>query len=734
MRVLIQGLILLLLLPHAYSEPFFHSDSSGTASQARQLRKRQDLQAAAHWSKVGVSEPLKNWKIFQDGNRVREGMRKGYVGLLRQLDKVREPYPEYKHIKKKWIYEPDLRKQYAVPRVLRVPAVLQETAIPHLQPFVAAVKNADAELGLNSEARSHVPLLSEHFDTGSARSAAQAAPESRSGMSPTDEISPQRSTRRRRKPTYSRNASFNRFRTASHHNPTPPRTPVPEIEEDIHSSREQADLSSGMPAINEARRGTGTPLISSDNGKQGRTQNPALDRWNSEIIRFQERFEQIKKFQAEQIKKASLRYSGHSENPTTGQSNARTLKEGAGLVPARIATATSPDLSADLTPRKGDDPTGMDADVSSPNTPTNHIPVTVLPGEPLHRWGSLPTPDISTPEGDPSPLLSPFKPLTPNTQSSTGASTPAPEKVGLPAHYADLLSAARQRQGIHHLASQPPVASTARGQKPVAGTSTRVSMGWDDGRPSSEGIKKVQELAQINDADYAIYSSDDVPRGQHSLMRSPKVHPFSQEEGRNTIASSGKAEEVTPRRDSALLTTTSSRPPVSRDRKLTESFEPGLEARRPPMPREFSFSKNFPTDQSFVKGPDSPTTHSDGESVSDAPVKKRKRPMRLAGASTRFFGFSPPQGELATPHLKGFKPSRQLGVTEEPNPNYDPADPGSSPGLVLRRQRMEELLSQSGSTSKPAGQASNNLATRNLASKGDSSSSGTPDERQSTSV
>lgn len=607
-----------------------------------------------------------------------------YTGALSRLDKIKEPYPEFEHIKKKYIYEPDLRKHYVLPRVLRIPVVQQETAIPHLRPFVATVKNADEELGLHSVARSQLPVLSKHLESDSTKSSEEVAASVRPDSQYVDNPAEPASTRRRRRPYYSRKSSFNHFRSTPDHDATQTRTPVPEIQPaEGPSEHAQTGMPGSFSSTESIRQGTRTPVEATETGQDTPERDPTLNRWGTEITRLQDRYEKIRMFQSDQIKKASGRYLGHPEHPLTAQKASPGAAQAVGLASIR-ADAASQELSADQTPRGAVDPTGMDADVSNPLTPPppRRRPPTAVPASvSLDRLGSHSpeTPEIVTPEGEPSPILSPHKPLTPKTapltpqtEASTGSSTP--EGSGLPAHYADLLHSVRQRQKFDRQTSRPPTASVVQQQKADPETGARVSTGWDDGRPSNEGIRKVKEVAEINDADYAVYEDQDasLPRVQSAF--SFKAHPSSE-----SMSSNGASKDLAPplvgkqapRRDTGLFY-------ISEETHRPHSSDTSFELMQQPVTEPLA---NAP----------SPSMHGDNPHLPDAPAKKRKRPTSLNTPATDFSGFSPRRSEPATPQLRGFRPSRKLEIVEEPNPEYNPSSPNSSPGLVFRRKRLAEL-------------------------------------------
>lgn len=660
------------------------------------------MQVATSWAKAEVPDRFKNWKIFQDGNRVREGIRKGYIGVLRQVDKVREPYPEWKHVKKKWFYEPDLRKQYVLPRVLRLPAIMQETPIPHLKPFVKAVQGADDELGLKAVARTHVPAISSEFGKDGAKTPTkpdEPAP-------PTKQIDPPRSQRYQRRPRYSRKPSFNDFRPR-HQNryPTPPKTPVPEIDSDDGLQNGAPDSSRAIPSINEAASRAKSPLHSAD--QQAKPAEP-VDSLHSVLVEMSDKFERIKKFKDEQIKKAAYRYVGHPENPMTPAVNANqdVLAEGAGLAPIRIKKEASHELSPDPTPRRVDDPTAMDADVSNPHTPNApiyHFSEAFTPDTPYGHTSPLRSPHLDT--SDPSPILSPvgtWTPksglLTPGSQRDSQVHTP--NSFRLPAEYVDILHEVRMRQDLQHLHRNTQVPFMAQEHRIEPAPRQSIGVGWEAGRPSEESIRRVQEMAKLNDADYAIYSDEPAPE-RSGRIQFAKVHPSDDEDIHDSQASSGqiKAPDTTlvanadgqsTRRDKNLMSTAQGKQKPIFDLSSFTASAPRSRIESNPRPATIDSSEvRRAQDRNNAD-----ITHANELSPFDTPPRKRKRPVRLDESDQTNFNFPAPKPEFPSPRLKGFKPS--LTIKEAPNADPDSSIyPDKSPGVIFNRERMRRLLHSS---------------------------------------
>ncbi len=371
-RLLVATIVLLLLAAScqaSVSTSHQSHDFFEAAPSSHHLQKRVDEETVASaWSKAQVPERLRNWKIFQDGGGFRETIRKGYIGFLRKLDKLHEPYPEFRHIKKEWIYEKDLRQHYVLPRVLRIPAITQETAIPNLKPFVAALKDADSELKLNTEARERVPTLSEHLDEKEAEATAadsDAPPSNRNnaGTDTSQDISgsPQRGSRRRRPRRFNRKNSFQQFRPAE---PVPEQPPLSQASS-LQRSEILSESSSARASLDHPERAA-TPVQDETNADQEADKHPSAMRgFRDSIMKFQDRFERIKKFRDDQIGKASLHYQA----PTQAFAPHSVLSpEEIGLSPVRLPTIRSGDSSLEPTPRV-DDGKGNEADVSNSVSP-----------------------------------------------------------------------------------------------------------------------------------------------------------------------------------------------------------------------------------------------------------------------------------------------------------------------------------------------------------------------------
>ncbi|KAJ1584843.1 hypothetical protein NDA12_005995 [Ustilago hordei] len=664
------------------------------AIQQPQLIRRQELQAATSWAKAEVPDRFKNWKIFQDGSRVREGIRKGYVGVLRQVDKMRQPYPEWKYIKKKWIYEPDLRKQYVLPRVLRVPAILQETPVPNLKQFVSAVKSSEPDSGLKALARAHVPGLSQELGKDGTKTPVKV----KTDASPSKEENSRRAIRERRRSSYTRKKSFNDFKASQpNRRPPPPRTPVPEIESDQGMPSGQASPSrDGVSVIEAASRAE--PLM--ETVEQKSQKEPPNADVKSFLIESNDKYQQIMKFKEEQIRRAASRYIGYPEPALTASTKAKqgVVAEGTGLSPLRLKKEGSQEISPDPTPRQFDDLTAMDADVSNPQTPQATISSfssSHFPGTPYTPAGSFRSPHDVAP--DPLPVES-WTSNIPKTAGNMESNTPG--SFRLPADYTDILHRARFRPNVQRLPNDLHVFTDPIGQQIDPAKSASVSAGWEGGRPTNEGIRKVQEIAELNDAGYAIYNEDpalgQTGKAQFVRGQSAKIRPSSSDDQNDLQTPTTQSQdalnakkdwETGPRGETLFTVTQARQRPIFDMSSFTESPRLSDVHSQPPTSIRGSIAAQRSNDEVVQAGnnralePTSP----------EAPPRKRKRPDRLDEADQNTFNFPPPKLDLASPKLKGFKPA--LRIKEAPNIHYDPSvNPNDSRGVVLNRASMAQLL------------------------------------------
>ncbi|KAF6767182.1 hypothetical protein PSEUBRA_003087 [Kalmanozyma brasiliensis GHG001] len=621
--------------------------------------------------KAELPDKLKDWQIFQDGNPIREGVRSKYASALRYIDKIKEPYSFAKGIKKEWRYEPDLRRHYFLPRVLRVPLILQDGPFRYKKELTGFIKGTDEDLGLQTVAKPHLPEMAEEQGDEAAQSKAGLS----GGTEHDDEMSvPSGSRRPGRRPRtrrFERQPGFNPFRQVPGQDLGPPRHPVPEIESDDSAHLPWAG---GSQSTAESRRpsdGDRQPSLDQQSAGQARIVEPL----SNAFVGMGDRYRTLQNFQEEQIRKAAMRYSGHPEHIPSGQQDG-------GSMPSRSAPVQAP--TPEQSHKHVGDPAEADADVSNPITPDLSTPGSFTPEHARMSPGWARSPELRTPlGGDPSPRVSTPGAMTPHSQPGTGGHTPL-SMFRLPVDYAEQLQAARARleqEQLSHEHARPSVApATTFGPK----SSSSASVGWYAGQPSPEAQRNAQEAAQWNDVDYAIYHPDPF---RHAKISAAKVYPLRDQEMRSgTVTPSiesetHKSEEDGSGRESRQGAEGTANAPQSIERDLRKDEEM----------KDVSPSSGASAPPSAPAAADvEPPSHIDETTSSDVPAKKRKRPPKLQPTLKRVQSFLFPTAtehtELTSPHLRGFKPS--LSIKEEPNPDFDPTDPRSSPGLVFRRYRL----------------------------------------------
>lgn len=687
-RLLVATIVLLLLAAScqaSVSTSHQSHDFFEAAPSSHHLQKRVDEETVASaWSKAQVPERLRNWKIFQDGGGFRETIRKGYIGFLRKLDKLHEPYPEFRHIKKEWIYEKDLRQHYVLPRVLRIPAITQETAIPNLKPFVAALKDADSELKLNTEARERVPTLSEHLDEKEAEATAadsDAPPSNRNnaGTDTSQDISgsPQRGSRRRRPRRFNRKNSFQQFRPAE---PVPEQPPLSQASS-LQRSEILSESSSARASLDHPERAA-TPVQDETNADQEADKHPSAMRgFRDSIMKFQDRFERIKKFRDDQFGKASLHYQA----PTQAFAPHSVLSpEEIGLSPVRLPTIRSGDSSLEPTPRV-DDGKGNEADVSNSVSPAlrNSDPFGHSTG--LHRSGSVESQWNG--KTDPSPPLSPYHSSTPRYGGRTGTQTPG--EPGLPYNYAEILHAARVRHGFVQRTQNPADASKQslwRGsERAGSGSDTASESGLGEMSPSRSAIQRMQEEADKHNIGYVVYDGPTSPG-----VRTPRSPVSDAEAFPARPVPPELKPEVDAQTDPRLRNAASGR--RARTKDIT----------RPAPLGSLNVPPRFEASQKSLGSAD-PLPGLESSAAEQSPAAKRKRPSALGEPSSSpspksFVGFGPPPGELPSPQFAGFQRSipgkDQPKVADNP-PNTSPSpimDPSVPASVIFRRQRLQNLV------------------------------------------
>ncbi|SPO23550.1 uncharacterized protein UTRI_02229 [Ustilago trichophora] len=550
MRIFLPNLyfLLLLFIISCPANAFQISRSDVFASPGPRLYKRQGVSIAKGLFEAEVPERFKSWSIFKDGNNFREKFRNRYIGFLRRLDKIRQPYPYAKDIKKQWIYKPDLRKQYVLPRVLRIPKIIQEGPIPHHEEFAAFIKSVDEDSRLKEAAIEYVPGLEEQTRSDTAQLGPQPAAKSGLGRpssfnEPSPHTIPPRFSRSRRRTlrkaslVRERGGSFNQLK--SH----PPGTPTREILSDGTLQNVQVGQSRAMSPVNEAETPRTPPPVASDADQLEDRTHP-MTRLSAGLIGMTERFNTLRRFQDEQITKAAMRYVGHPQYraPEQQAEQHQVAEPGAGLAPIRLRPANSLENSPIQTPRGVNDPTGTDADESNPNTPVervrwfsnypDHIDEPFVgrlsPPRRVPLAPDLPeTPQPHTPEGSLSPLRSSSHLTRQGSVSSVDDVTPVGFR--LPADYAELLHKAHLQSEKKTLQSDaqinaplPPVSQASQIEPSL---DERLYVGWAPGRPSDEGIRRMQEFAEMEGAGHVIYTHES-PQVEHMPLSSARVHPM----------------------------------------------------------------------------------------------------------------------------------------------------------------------------------------------------------------
>ncbi|SPO22221.1 uncharacterized protein UTRI_02229_B [Ustilago trichophora] len=720
MRIFLPNLLLLLLVVSCLANSFHRSRKDVSASPAPRLYKRQGVSRAKGLFEAEVPERFKTWNIFKDGNSLREKFRTRYIGFLRRIDKIRQPYSYAKDIKKQWIYKPDLRKQYVLPRVLRIPIITQQGPVPYEEEFAAFIKSVDEDSKLKEAAIEHVPSLEEQTGSEAAQLGPQTTVKAGSGRSssfkePSQHTSPPRLTSSRRRP-HRKAIVRERARSFNQLVPSPPGTPHREILSDDPTQSGQPGQS--MSPVNEAETPSAPPPGSSDKEQLEGRNNP-MTRLSSALIGMTERFKKLKTFQDEQIKKAAMRYVGHPEYraPEQQAEKQAVAEPGAGLARIRIKTAKSEEISPDPTPRGANDPTGTDADESNPITPSDRVKwfsdYPDFTNEPFvggkYPPGRIPlgsgrpeTPQPRTPAGYLSPLRSSSH-LTPQgSVSSIDGITPG--GFQLPADYAELLHAARLQRERKSLQSSaqinaplPPVSHVRQIETHL---DERLNPGWGEGRPSDEGIRRMQELAALNDAGHVIYT-DDLPQGEHMPLSPAKIHPLGGPDENSKTSPEVKPQDLSPI-DSARLAGRRDTDLLSASRRFTSPtrFRPDMNQKSLANEIEIGREEELqaePESPGRKDGADQQAGSASIEEESGVP-RKRRRPSPLMGPfknpmdrlGSFFFQTRTPRGETPTPHMAGFKPS--LSIQEAPIPNHDPADPNSPKFLVFRRRKQQHMI------------------------------------------
>ncbi|KAJ9477890.1 putative RNA-binding protein [Pseudozyma hubeiensis] len=667
--------LLLTLLVIAWPAPTLAHSPSTTFQGHSQLTRRSHTQTARRLLDTEVPDRLKSLAIFQDGNRVREGIRNAYTTVLRQVDKVREPYPFSEGIQKEWIYQPDLRKHYFVPRVLRMPAILQQGPIPHEQAFTAFLKSTDEEFGLKDVAVTHVPELSDFKPAENVPVKVTEKPEAADPRFDENGPSTSRYRRRRSRKAY-RTQKFNNFETGPDIPTTSRAMPDNEVESDRSwSDRGPAAPKTG-PNLGESSEQLKPQQAASGDEVRFRRRIP-VDRLSNTLVAMDEKFKVMRKFQQTQIEKASMRYVGHPQYrpPLPKKGLEVTADAPPGLAPIHTKPLASQEVSPDPTPRDAVDPTGTEADASNPATPNYNFGDSFTPKGPYFKHAPRGTPESITPLGDPSPIVSPNGGMTPPSRSSTTPNTP--ETFRLPVDYDQLLHKARMRLGQVSVYSPISKPLDVFSETVPAHANDKADSGWSRGPTSGEALREFKDLAKWHGVDHAIYQHDSSPRRIRTVpLRSDKVHAYDDDtQAQDTTSPSGKRKSPfysgiikSPQRGSHALAY------QQVDQNL-ETVKAAPSALSQPQISNVEMKGTSSTDNEPVQQ----ETDLSNALPPEAPAKKRRQPiLGLVKPMMRVpsFGFPVSRADPTSPYLKGFKPSLRTEV--DPSTQSGPAVPSDA--------------------------------------------------------
>ncbi|SJX62123.1 uncharacterized protein SRS1_12972 [Sporisorium reilianum f. sp. reilianum] len=685
--------LLLILLVVAGSATCSIPFRGNNAARSLRLQKRDVLGATTRrLLDAEVPDRFKKWSIFQDGNGVRERVRKGYAGMLSVVDRLHSPYPFSKGIEKKWIYMPDLRKHYVLPRVLRVPVILQDGPLRHTKPFKTFVKGANKDFGLEDTARKHIPDLDEEEKEAVKPTVRPPTASAKEVPAFYGQRGQRKSFSRRRRTHFPlRKSNFEHFRSAKDDGDSSPSTPLTDI--DIRRGTPPNHQGSGPSRLDPSSDIAGQGQAAEEGPSEASTETgkpPSPHKLDNALIGMTDRFSAFINFKDKQLRKASIRYVGHPEYKAPVQQPQQEeppIKEpGAGLAPIRTKPSASQQVTPDDTPRKADDPTDADADVSNPISPYaffgesyqyNNIPV--RPGS--HEG----IPGITTPVDVPSMRLSTPGDMSPGYLSSGRFSsgqfssdrfnsrrrTPpdAEPSTGfrLPANYAELLHNRQKRLGLDQLGTSVSNPSLAHIWSVPSSPSRGVTVGWDEGRPSPEGLRELQEIADLYKADYAIYSHD----ARNPFHKAYGLGDRDQAAG-STPSSSKRKFPTADAEDQALQSFRNSASDLSDHHAQLDV--PMADA------DPFSSSHAEPADVEMKdasppnSNPSSPDRSPDTTQLGDeGPAKKRGRPPSLVKPLERMasFFFPTPKQSPNTPGMDGFKHSLKIepGAALERSPS-----------------------------------------------------------------
>lgn len=292
---------------------------------------RHHLEALA---RAEVPERLKSWRVFQDGGKIREGIRKSNMAFVRHLDKVRQPSQEYRYMRKKWRYEPDLRRHYFFPRILRVPIITQESELPFDKEVENFTKGNDDEFGHRSLVLAHLPLYADRFaektdtivvPTGQEVEATLNSPDSHGKLGssgPNEEGAVKPVTPLVRTPRHTPHGSGIFFPSVGEMESTGSAAATSNMQppfQDLSQSDLSAELEKQSQTSSQKRRTRGSDAM-----------EVAL-KFHNTLMDMRHRYNGFLDYQRSQIHKASLRYRGHPEyEPELDPDLGETLYPGVG--------------------------------------------------------------------------------------------------------------------------------------------------------------------------------------------------------------------------------------------------------------------------------------------------------------------------------------------------------------------------------------------------------------------
>ncbi|PWZ02470.1 hypothetical protein BCV70DRAFT_700 [Testicularia cyperi] len=387
-------------------------------------RGRSTLSAA---SKTEVPERLRSWRIFDDKGRFRNGVRNAYISVLSQIDKVREPIPEFSKLQKQWRYFPDLRKQYVIPRILRIPVIVQETPIPHGKEFYTYIKGVDPKHGLTRVTEDSLPHLSRIY--GEEEETEKLTPNTVGGTSQVDNgggvgLAETAATETRpdvelvNSKALHRESSFGEFGKepklsdevkgegmelkAIHEGEEDDTIPVVRQESDLGetSGTKETDTLSTKSA--KSAKFTDPAVTTSDDADSSQ-----LNLYTTYLSKVRHRYLKVAKFQEDQARKAGQRYPWYDGESPEPASHVSTDGE-----PHSVSVPVQAESDLPVEARTDDT-------VATPEDAPSHTP-------PLSRPRTPPEPYLESQlrSGPSTPHISPSAPSSPQHVTISGTTTP----------------------------------------------------------------------------------------------------------------------------------------------------------------------------------------------------------------------------------------------------------------------------------------------------------------------